>query len=157
MRIVFTKGDAKYSYLKCIRDDDTSTASKMPEQGIIPHDMIHYIVEQNLAFHGAFFGQLKAGANIDFKLQHNQLAQEIIDKTESWQVESIVEALQALLWSCDFSYSSFIYLVSNACNMRGIPPPLVNTKHFLLILNECYQLSAVWKRTPEGGSISVNF
>lgn len=157
MIIIFTKGDAKFSYLKCVRDDQTITETMMPEQGIMPHDMLHYIVEKQLALDYAFYGQLKAGANIDFKLKHNQLSQENIDKTESWQSECIVEALQSILWSGNFDYNSFTYLAEKACESRGIPMPKVSKGIFLFILHECYQLSQKWKRTSNGGTISVLF
>lgn len=159
MIIIFTKGDAKYSYLKCIRDDQTITETMMPEQGIMPHDMLHYIVEKQLAFEHAFYGQLKAGADIDFKLKHNQLSQEHtdIDQTESRQSECIVEALQSVLCSGNFDYDSFTYRAKRACEFRGIPMPNVNKSAFLFILNECYQLNQKWKRTSTGEAISVIF
>lgn len=157
MIIIFTKGDAKYSYLKCIRDDKTFTASKMPEQGIMPHDMIHYVAEKHLALEHAFYGQLKAGANIDFNQKHNQLSQESVDKTESRQSECIVEALQSVLWSGNFDYNRFVYLTEKACEVRSVPMPGIDKRHFLLILNAYSQMNEKWNNTPTGGIISVLF
>ncbi|RYV01535.1 cytoplasmic protein [Shewanella sp. OPT22] len=157
MEIQFTKGNGKYSYLKCIREDQTSTETKMPEQGIAPHDMIHFIVEKTLKIHGAFYGQLKAGANISFTMEHNEASREVSSKQDVWQTESMVESLQSLLWSDALDYENFCYLVTEACDTRKIVKPIVSHQDFLQIMQLLLELNAQWANLQKGSSIKVQF
>lgn len=54
MQVIFTKGTQRYGQLRCVRMDGSATQTQMPEQGIAPHDMIHYVVEKRLHIQGAF-------------------------------------------------------------------------------------------------------
>ena len=129
----------------------------MPEQGIAPHDMIHFVVEMTLDIKGAFYGQLKAGANISFKLEHNELSRDIADKIDVWQTESMVESFQSLLWSGDMVFDSFKYLLQQTCENRNIPVPVVSETQYsdlVLLLN---QLNNQWKGVVSGQAITVKF
>lgn len=55
MQVIFTKGTQRYGQLRCVRMDGSATETKMPEQGIAPHDMIHYVVENGYRSKGPFF------------------------------------------------------------------------------------------------------
>ncbi len=157
MEIIFTKSAGKYGHLKCIRGDQSSTETSMPEQGIAPHDMIHYVVEKHFDIKGAFYGQLKAGADISFKLEHNELSREIADRTDVWQTESMVEALQSMLWCGLPDYENFLYLTEQACNTRNLPCPAITKARFEQMLEELLSLNEAWKTTAHGETISVVF
>ncbi|WP_226642425.1 hypothetical protein [Microbulbifer variabilis] len=157
MEITFTKGSGKYGTLKCTRNDHSSTETKMPEQGIAPHDMIHFVVEKTLNINGAFYGQLKAGANISFKLEHNESSKEVADKIEVWQTESMVESLQSLLWSHSLDHENFVYLVGEACTSRKITQPAVSEREFLEIKALLLDLNTQWSDLQCGQSIKVTF
>lgn len=158
MEIVFTKGNAKYGHLKCVRKNGTSTETQMPEQGVAPHDMIHYVVEKYFAIKGAFYGQLKAGANISFKLEHNEISKEIANKVDVWQTESMVESLQSLLWSGEKpDYASFQYMTEQACLSRNMPVPQIEFEKFEAMVNALICLNNKWKLLDKGQQISVEF
>ena len=161
MEITFTKGAGRYSYLYCLRDDNSTTETKMPEQGIAPHDLIHYVVEKTLNIAGAFYGQLKAGANISFTLEHNELSREIADRTQVWQSEAMVESLQSLLWSNNHnsndSFNNFNYLVTQACQQRNIVKPDINIEKFEQIILLLTSLNQQWQSLKKGENISVIF
>jgi len=61
MLVRFTKNapSAKADTLTCIRADGTSTTGPMPKQGVLPHDAIHYVVENTLGWREAFLGRSK--------------------------------------------------------------------------------------------------
>lgn len=158
MQVIFTKGTQRYGQLRCVRMDGSATQTQMPEQGIAPHDMIHYVVEKRLHIQGAFFSQVRAGADISFTLEHNETSRAIADKTEVWQTESIVETLQSLLWSGETpTYDGFIYLLEQACNSRGLAVPTVSQSDFEHILNEIMDLSIEWQGMGEGQSLTLKF
>ena len=98
--------------------------------------MIHYVVEKHFKIKEEFYGQLKAGANINFELEHNDFSREIADKTDIWQTESMVEALQSLLWSGNSDFGNFMYLTEQACSTRNIPIPKVTAIEFKEMVDE---------------------
>lgn len=158
MEIIFTKGSAKYGHLKCVRHDGSFTQTHMPEQGVAPHDMIHYVVEKHFAIKGAFYGQLKAGADISFTLEHNELSKQVADKTDVWQTESMVESLQSLLWSgATPDFSGFSYMTEQACIGRNMPVPSISREQFNNMLNELVALNERWQQLAKGQYISLNF
>ena len=158
MEIIFTKGNAKYGHLKCVRNDGTFTETQMPEQGVAPHDMIHFVVEKYFAIKGAFYGQLKAGADISFKLEHNEVSREIANKIDVWQTESMVESLQSLLWSGEKpDYVSFQYMTEQACLSRNMPVPKIEIDNFETMTNVLISLNNQWKLLEKGQYISVEF
>ncbi|MCS6204837.1 cytoplasmic protein [Shewanella baltica] len=158
MQVIFTKGTQRYGQLRCVRMDGSATQTQMPEQGIAPHDMIHYVVEKRLHIQGAFFSQVRAGADISFALEHNETSRATADKTEVWQTESIVETLQSLLWSGETpTYDGFIYLLEQACNSRDLAVPTVSQSDFEHILNEIMELSIEWQGMGEGQSLTLKF
>ena len=157
MKVVFTKGSGKYGYLKCIRTDDSTTETQMPEQGIAPHDMIHFIVEKTLGFEGAFYGQLKAGANISFTMEHNETSRSAYNSIETWQTESIVESLQSLLWSSSFEYDDFSYLVNEACASRKLTKPVISEIAFNAIKEKLLTMNKQWQSLTKGESVCEVF
>tara|TARA_Y100000588_G_scaffold380082_1_gene463369 strand:+ start:37 stop:513 length:477 start_codon:yes stop_codon:yes gene_type:complete len=158
MEIIFTKGNARYGHLKCVRNDGTFTETQMPEQGVAPHDMIHFVVEKYFAIKGAFYGQLKAGADISFKLEHNEVSREIANKIDVWQTESMVESLQSLLWSGEKpDYASFQYMTEQACFSRNMPVPKIEIDNFETMTNVLLSLNNQWKLLEKGQYISVEF
>ncbi|MCG9755949.1 cytoplasmic protein [Shewanella insulae] len=157
MEVIFTKGDGRYGKLCCVRQDASRTETQMPEQGIAPHDMIHYVVEKTLAICGAFYGQLKAGANISFTLEHNQLSRQIADKTQVWQTESMVEALQSLYWSQDLNFDGFCYLLAQGCEQRRLEVPEVSEHEFKQMIAEITELTRQWQALTPGQSMSLFF
>ncbi len=42
--------------MECRRDDGNSTRCPMAKQGILPHDFIHYVVEDTLNLRRGFYG-----------------------------------------------------------------------------------------------------
>ncbi|MCX7593072.1 MAG: hypothetical protein N2235_04800 [Fischerella sp.] len=59
MRIIFTKHQGKQDWMERRRDDGTSTRCPMPKQGILPHDFVHYVVEDTLNLRRGFYGMMR--------------------------------------------------------------------------------------------------
>ena len=157
MKILFTKHTSKYGKLECIRDDQSRTQTKMPEQGIAPHDLIHFVIEKTLDIKAAFYGQLKAGADISFKLEHNQISRKIADRVDVWQTEAMVESLQSMLWSKELEYQSFNYSTEQACILRNVPIPKITTEQFDEIKIFLTNLNHRWLQLNKNETITVQF
>ena len=71
MKLTATKSGKsdKLDNLLCTRADGTHTAVKMPRQGILPHDLIHYVVQSTLGYRHGFLGEVANGADIAFAMQ----------------------------------------------------------------------------------------
>ncbi|WP_458071173.1 hypothetical protein [Rhodanobacter sp. BL-MT-08] len=89
MQLVFTKGSGKHDTMDVIRDQVVVETIACPRQGIIPHDMVHYAVEQTLHRRG-FIGRILDGDDASFQMDAN---------VESDGVERLVEVFQADGWS----------------------------------------------------------
>jgi hypothetical protein len=60
MRLTFTKGRGKFDRLDIVTAGGPLAPIECPKQGIIPHDMVHFIVEAEVATRG-FLGGIAAG------------------------------------------------------------------------------------------------
>jgi len=58
----------KLDLLRCIRRDGSETATAMPRQGILPHDLVHYVAESTLGWRHGFLGMIAAGAHIGWTM-----------------------------------------------------------------------------------------
>jgi hypothetical protein len=125
MQLIATRlgNSDKHDRLRCVRADGSASEVAMPRQGALPHDLIHLVVESALGFDNGFIGLVSRGADIDFA---GKQFHEYIDPERHAQVaqaESVVESLQAQLWSGAFDAGSFQYGVETACSMRGVAKP----------------------------------
>lgn len=113
----------KYDRLRCIREDGSTAEVDMPRQGTLPHDLVHAVIESRLGFQNGFIGLVAKGADAAFtgKAFHEYI--DPIRHAEVAQAESVVESLQAQLWSGRFDPDAFDYGVRTACVMRGVEMP----------------------------------
>lgn len=113
----------KLDRLRYLRADGSSTSSSMPRQGILPHDLVHYVVESALPLQHGFMSQVAAGADAAFVMQAAHDPANTRIAVEAVQVEAVVEALQAQLWNGGFDSESFNEGVLGACIARAMPAP----------------------------------
>jgi hypothetical protein len=113
----------RHDLLVCTRADGSTTQVQMPRQGVLPHDLVHYVVESALPFRHGFLSQVAEGAGIAFDSGVSYIQGPERHVVESGQVESIVEALQSQLWAGAFDLPSFLEGVRLACASRGLAAP----------------------------------
>lgn len=155
MKLIATKhGKAdKYDTLRCVRRDGTWTEVRMPRQGILPHDLIHAVVEDALGYRHGFLGVVAAGADIDFamSLSHTPTPGELAELTHA---EAIVESLQAQLWSGDFDAATFGEGVRAACTVRGCAAPgLDGVDARERLFGAALALGRCWQQVPPYGTL----
>lgn len=148
----------KLDRLRYLRNDGSSAEAVMPRQGILPHDLVHYVVETGLGLKNGFTGMVARGAAVAFtmELTHNPIGKDV--QAEAIQVEAIVEALQTQLWSGQYSEEDFIEGVRTACLMHEAPmfvfaAPLAGQGLF----DAALALDAQWKAVPFHGSLTLDF
>lgn len=150
----------KYDVLRFVRNNGTTTETLMPRQGILPHDLVHYVVESTLPLKHGFLSQLARGADAQFVMEtvHDRNNPDV--EAEAVQAEAIVEGLQAQLWSGAFDVDAFISGAELACTARG-KQPFDFSKLGLDLEAALYQraleLNRQWAAAPWHGTLSLEF
>lgn len=145
----------KLDHLRYVRGDGSETACPMPRQGILPHDLVHYVVESRLVALKGFTSLVAAGAAAAFAMEqtHDPAGKQV--QTEAIQIEAIVEALQTQLWSGQFDEADFTEGVRTACEARATPPCAVDCGDALY--NDALALHARWMTQPFHTSLTLDF
>jgi hypothetical protein len=159
LKLIATKqGKAdKYDTLRCVRRDGSEAVSQLPRQGILPHDLVHFVVESELGWRNGFLGLVAAGADIASLLDylHDPHNREAAD--QATHVEALVESLQAQLWSGAFDAAQFAEGLKGACEARGRSVPDlagVDVEHALY--NRAIELNERWQQVPFYGSLELD-
>jgi hypothetical protein len=136
----------KYDRLRVVRDDGSETACDMPRQGVLPHDLVHAVVESRLQLRDGFLGLVGKGADIAFAEKNFRDYIDPIRYFEVAQAESVVEGLQTQLWAGDFDVDAFLAGVSGACAMRKVAVPTLSESDGQLMFVQALQLNAQWQQ-----------
>ncbi|HEY5780547.1 MAG TPA: hypothetical protein VIT66_01580 [Lysobacter sp.] len=148
----------KLDRFRCVRDDGSHSECVMPRQGILPHDLIHYVVESRLTFDAAFLGMVASGAELAYAMQQSHETVDPSRYAQAGQAESMVEALQTQLWEGAFDQAAFHEGLRGACDMRGVPLPDLSTldiEHDLF--RRAIELHGEWSALPFHSSMTLRF
>lgn len=150
----FARSD-KLDNLLCTRADSTATSVKMPRQGILPHDLIHYVVELTLGYRHGFLGEVAQGADIAFAMEMSHDLTQTAPSPELTHAEAIVESLQAQLWSGAFNAAMFDEGVRSACAMRDCAPPELANGAGQHLYDAVIDLGQRWQQVPFHGALRL--
>ena len=144
--------------LVCTREDGSTTQVAMPRQGVLPHDLLHYVVETALPFRHGFLSQVADGGSIAIDAGMSYVEGPARHVLESGQVESLVEALQTQLWAGAFDAEAFLEGARLACESRDLPAPaLPGLDLEALLFDRARQLHDEWLRVPPQQSLTLEF
>lgn len=145
MRMIFSKLAGKYDRLQIIRDGGGSEVVMQPKQGIIPHDMVHFVVEE--VMRGGFLDLVAGGVRADF-------SKDAI-RAEAEPIERLVEVLQAEAWSAPASPAEVIETYRHTCFSRGHEAVPVSEAMVAAMLDRMVELQLAWDSVPVGGSLEL--
>jgi hypothetical protein len=160
MKLIAAKlaASAKADRLQYRRDDGTTCENAMPRQGILPHDLIHYIVESQLGLANGFLSLVARGADASFAMQTTHDANNRDIERQAIQVEAVVEALQTQLWNGAFDPEAFAYGVQTASHARGVEPASLDPAQAeSLVYAPAIELHRQWSALPTHASIEWTF
>lgn len=130
MRIRITKG-AREDDLHVERKDGTSLTSSFPHKGFVPHDAVHFYVEQGLGISDGFWGKVAAGHHPDEIAALAKAAGHAsasrrrspdADFIGAIQAERLVECFEADLWSNgQGDIDTFLATADIACEHSFVP------------------------------------
>lgn len=147
-RFRFTKGSGKEDRLEVVRDGAVTDVIACPKQGIIPHDMVHFAVEQTLDARG-FMHRIAAGEPASFQMQGN---------AESDGVERLVEVFQGDGWSGGSTPpDAMIELYRLTCDARNCAPLPVDAATILAIRARIADLTGQWAAVAPGDSLTLDY
>jgi hypothetical protein len=145
----------KYDWLRCIRRDGSDTSTMMPRQGILPHDLLHYVVESALGWRQGFFGMVASGADIAWTMEQTHAPANRSASDQAIHAEALVESLQAQLWSGGFDDAAFIDGVRAACEARGRGVPVLAPQAGTGLFGQALALNARWQQIPFHGTLEL--
>ncbi|MGA9340814.1 MAG: hypothetical protein WBV61_00585 [Rhodanobacteraceae bacterium] len=146
MELVFTKGAGKFDRMEVVRDDGAVERIDCPKQRIIPHDMVHYAVESNLAKRG-FLGRVRAGERADLRMGA---------QAESDGVERLVEVIQGDAWSGgNTPVADMLDLYRVTCEERRCPMLDIGENDIDSIRARFAELTAQWDAVLVGRSLKL--
>ena len=159
MKLIARKMEAavKLDRLRVVRDDGSETRCEMPRQGVLPHDLVHAVVESHLNLREGFLGLVAKGADIAFA---EKSFREYIDPERHFEVaqaESVVEGLQTQLWQGAFDFTAFIAGVEGACAMRGVATPAITEADGQAMFDTAVRLNEEWRQVPAKAEFTLPF
>ena len=147
MQLVFTKGAGKFDRLELRRVDGAAESIDCPKQGIVPHDMVHFAVEAEVAGAG-FLGTVAAGGGADF---------DAADDPHARAVERLVETVQAEAWAgAQTPDAEFLDLYRLTCDARGDQPLDLDAAALAAIRARLAALTAAWQAVAVGNSLTLS-
>ena len=147
MQLTFTKRAGKYDDLLIERDGHPPEAIVCPKQGIVPHDMVHYAVESELA-HRGFLSHVADGAAPAFGVTGGAIEE---------AVERLVETFQAELWGGRVTPADLIATYEHACGARGHVAAPITPDDVAAIRTRLATLGHDWAQVPVNGALTLDF
>ncbi|MEP0263756.1 hypothetical protein [Dokdonia sp.] len=160
LRVQLHKNTGKNVILKCIRQDNSITWSKL-HPNTEYHDLAHMVIEEVLLFKNSFFGMISNGINIsDFELPEHQKPEAL--KGNNLPKESLVtEHLVNLLMIEHFNATSYIDFLNQAQHIlteNKLPFPTVLTEEKLATIRKEYKLLInSWHAIENGKHLEKTF
>ncbi|HSC19334.1 MAG TPA: hypothetical protein VLC74_10500 [Rhizomicrobium sp.] len=147
LQFIFEKlREGKYDRLRIERDGRTQEVA-CPKIGGIPHDMVHFAVENVMAKRG-FMRRVADGEDLAFRMAPD---------IESDQMERLVEVMQADANGGFPAPADLIDMYRVTCDAREVAPYPVSEADILAIRAEMARLDRLWKETPAGGALTLSF
>ena len=147
MEFVFEKlKTGKYDRLRVIREDRAEEIL-CPKIGGIPHDMVHFAVENVMAKNG-FLRRVANGEALSFKMKKN---------IESDQMERLVEVMQADAISGYPTAAEMIDMYRVTCDARDVAPYPIRERDIADLRAEMARLAALWTKTQPGEALALRF
>jgi hypothetical protein len=161
MRIEFRKAKIGKVVLYCEREDGSSTWAELLEGSgnprvVVPHDLVHYVVETVLGLDNAFFGFIERGLDL-----HASLCPEEKRAMRSEPAVLRAEAAVATLHA-DFSDGPFddemrAAKLKDACAGWRVAPFEISREEWDSMRAKLEELGAAWVALPRGQQLELVF
>lgn len=141
----FIKTDSKFDQIEFIKSGSVIAKLTNPKQGILPHDLIHAIVEHHFKIRG-FTEMVFEGQSPQFAMNPDG---------EAWLAEAMVESIQGMLWSDSLDHLQFNEWVGAICRQRRVASFAATAEQFFELELTVEDVTAQWKALNTGGSLEL--
>lgn len=158
MDVIVTKGPVEDG-LEIRRDGHPVFHGRFPKKGPVPHDAVHFIVEDSLGLARGFWGMVAQGHDPDQVQDIAKAAGHASAKraeqpgahiVELLQAERIVEAAEAALWSGGTDIDGMRHLAEAGCAASHVPMPDLSRDTLDALLGRLRALHDDWVCAPDG-------
>ena len=142
-KISFKKTTGKFDDVEYFEDGLVISKITNPKQRIIPHDLIHALIESHfgvMGFTDLVFKGVKPGADMGAT-------------QEAWLSEAMVESVQGMLWSGQLNFEQFNNWISSICEQRKVPATEVSKELFTAFEKLISEYSQKWEATLPGSRL----
>ena len=147
MKFLFQKmRTGKYDRLVVERDGRTEEVP-CPKIGGIPHDMVHFAVENVMRMRG-YLRKVVAGETLSLRMTPDVVSD---------QMERLVEVMQADANSGFPAPADLIAMYRVTCEARGVVPFDVTLTDIAAIRAEMRRLEKLWDATAPGSTLTLSF
>ena len=147
MKFLFQKlRTGKYDRLVVERDGRTEEVP-CPKIGGIPHDMVHFAVENVMRMRG-YLRKVAAGEALSLRMTPDVVSD---------QMERLVEVMQADANSGFPAPADLIAMYRVTCDARGVIPFDVTGTDIAAIRTEMRRLEKLWDATAPGSTFALSF
>jgi len=158
MRIEITKGRTE-DRIAIFRADGTEARTRFPKKGPLPHDAVHFVVEQGLGLTRGFWGMVAQGrhpdqlAKIAKAAGHASASRAGLpggDIVELLQAERVVEAFEAQLWSGGGDLAGLLAMAEPGCAASHVACPQIAPAQHERITKALNSFAATWTGAQVG-------
>ncbi|WP_067733960.1 hypothetical protein [Novosphingobium naphthalenivorans] len=158
MEIAIRKG-ARDDRIEILREDGSSVVTRFPKKGPVPHDAVHYFVEQGLGLTQGFWGMVADGrhpedlAELANEHGHASASRAVVPGmaiVQLLQAERLVECFEADLWVGGGDDQALLALAATACASSYVPLPQIAEDALMEIRDSLSQFACNWMDANEG-------
>lgn len=160
MLVRFTKNapGAAADTLTCVQPSGSSTTAPMLRNSLLPHEAMHFVVEDFFGWHDAFFGHIARGERIDQVTDRLHRRNAHWSKmTQALHCEALIECLEAGQWAGSGDPVEFAQKLVAACRKRGIAPPDITADELDRVRVALRDFGAAWRPLQPGTSLERTF
>ena len=147
------------------RDDGSEVSWSFPTFGdALPHDLVHFVVEQMFGIRDGFWGRVGGGAdpakiNAMADRKGGKLADKYAGFGDDLSGIYLAEALAGLPWGVPgVSYEDMLEIAFASCGKYGIDlPSRVNAEALRAVQHRLFELGVQWRALGDKGSIELTF
>ncbi len=165
MLITICKG-AREDGLELTRADGSRVSSSFPHKGPVPHDGVHFHVEQGLGLKRGFWGMVAEGRDpgeigaLAAAAGHRSASRcEPPDPQfiEIIQAERLVESFEADLWDAGGTAEDIMAMAASGCAMSHVPAPVMDLRQVEEVRSRLRMLMEEWTAAPIGYRLALRW
>lgn len=165
MQILVTKGE-RADRIEARRDDGSIGRETVPQKGPVAHDLVHYVVESEFGFDRGFWGLVAAGnaperiAEMAKQAGHASAKRAVKpdpDFVQAIQVERIVEAFEAELWSQGDNNDSLRAMAQAGCDQSLVSCPELGDVAIQRARTKLRALAEQWTQAAIGETLTIEW